>query len=396
MQDNSPSVRKAIPLNHESSTRPLARPLRVVIAGGGTGGHISPAVAVAEELRRRMNVDLHWIGSDSGFEGAAAAEHSILFYTVRTGKLRRYFASATFIDTLKIPVGIWEARTLLRRIKPDVIFSTGSFVSVPTVVAGRFSGIPCLTHEQTASLGLATRINARFCDVVALSFPGPGKVFTRKGTEVIITGNPIRSSIRQGDRKTLLRLFDIPPELPLVYVTGGAQGAHAINTTVADALSELLKHVAIIHQCGPQSSNGDHARLVRLRDRLEPEQRVRYHPVERVSDELAHIYASAALVVGRSGAGTVAELAALGVPSILVPLPGAEEQLRNAHVLADAGASIIIPQGKFTPETLTATVQCLVNSSERLQKMREAALGVAPDDPTNRLCDAIVALADRH
>lgn len=380
-------------MNHESSTRPSARPLRVVIAGGGTGGHISPAVAVAEELRRRMNVELHWIGSQSGFEGEAAAAQNIPFHTVRTGKLRRYLARATVIDAIRIPIGVWEAGALLRRIQPDVIFSTGGFVSVPTVVAGRFSGVPCLTHEQTASLGLATRINARFCDVVALSFPGHGKIFTRKGTEVVVTGNPIRSSISRGERKILLALFDIPPELPLLYVTGGAQGAQALNTTVAEALPELLQHVTIIHQCGPQSGNGDHARLVRLRDKLQPDERVRYHPVERVSDELAHIYASATLVVGRSGAGTVAELAALGVPSILVPLPGADEQRKNARVLADVGASIIIPQGELTSSRLVATVQCLISSPGRLQKMRAAALSVAPKDPTNRLCDAIVALA---
>lgn len=340
-----------------------------------------------------MDVELHWIGSRSGFEGEAAAAQNIPFHTVRTGKLRRYFARETVPDTIRIPIGIWEAGALLRRIKPDVIFSTGGFVSVPTVVAGRLSGIPCLTHEQTASLGLATRINARFCDVVALSFPAHGKVFTRKGTVVVVTGNPIRSSISQGERKVLLALFDIPPELPLLYVTGGAQGAHALNTTVAEALPELLKHVTVIHQCGPQSGNGDHARLVQLRDTLRPEERVRYQPVERVSDELAHIYAGATLVFGRSGAGTVAELAALGIPSILVPLPGADEQRKNARVLADVGASIIIPQDELTSSTLAAAVQCLVSSPERLQTMRAAALSVAPKDPANRLCDAIVALA---
>ncbi len=279
---------------------------------------------------------------------------------------------------------------------PHVIFSTGGFVSVPTVIAGRMCGIPSITHEQTASLGLATRINARFCDVVALSFAGPGKICTRNGTEVVVTGNPIRSSVCQGKREMLLTLFDIPSELPLVYVTGGAQGAHALNDVVADALPKLLEHVAVIHQCGPQSGNGDHARLVQLRDKLAPDKRIRYHPVERVSGELAHIYASAALVVGRSGAGTVAELATLGIPSVLVPLPGADEQLKNARVLADRGAAVIIPQDELTPDRLVSTITSLVSNPARLNKMGHAALSVAPEDPVNSLSDAIVALADRH
>lgn len=340
-----------------------------------------------------MDVDLHWIGSGAGFEREAANDHHIPFHIVRTGKLRRYLARATVVDAIKVPVGTWQAGKLLRGIRPDVIFSTGGFVSVPTVVAGRFLGIPSLTHEQTASLGLATRINARFCDVVALSFPGPGRVSTRRGCQVIVTGNPIRSSVTRGDRKMLHALFDLPHDLPLLYVTGGAQGAHALNTVVAQSLPELLEHTSIIHQCGPRSGNGDHARLMQLRNTLEPTMRVRYHPVERVHDELAHIYASASLIVGRSGAGTVAELAALGIPSVLVPLPGAEEQLMNAHVLADAGAATIIPQDDLSAETLVHTVTCLVANPQRLQAMRAAALTVSPKDASARLCDALIALA---
>ena len=389
-------LRKAALLNPESSTRPADNPLRIVIAGGGTGGHISPAIAVAAELRNRLPVDLHWIGSAKGFERSAAAEHNIPFHVVRTGKLRRYLALETLVDTFRVPAGIYEARRLLKKLQPDVIFSTGGFVSTPTVVAGRLCNIPSLTHEQTASVGLATRINARFCDVVALSFAGTGKLRTRPGTEIVVTGNPVRPQLLTGDRDVLLSLFDIPANLPLLYVTGGAQGAQALNEIVATALPQLVREMAIIHQCGPQEGNGDYARLVTLRDNLAPDMRVRYYPVERVGDELAHIYAGASVVLGRAGAGTVAELATLGVPAVLVPLPGADEQYRNARVLADVGAAVIIPQDDLTPERLVETLRCIVSDDERNATMRAAARTRTMDNPAIRISDALLKLAARR
>jgi UDP-N-acetylglucosamine--N-acetylmuramyl-(pentapeptide) pyrophosphoryl-undecaprenol N-acetylglucosamine transferase len=376
--------------------RSLGNPLRVVIAGGGTGGHISPAIAVADRLRERMPVELHWIGSSGGFERDAARAHDIPFYHVRTGKLRRYIARATVVDAVRVPAGVVESFKLLKTLEPDVVFSTGGFVSTPTVVASRLCGIPSLTHEQTASVGLATRINARFCDIVALSYPGDGKIRTRKDTEIVVTGNPVRPSVIAGDRQKLLSLFDIPEDLPLLYVTGGVQGAHALNQAIAQALPELVDHVAIIHQCGPQSGNGDHARLVELREGLPAAKRIRYYPVERVGDELAHIYAAASMVLGRSGAGTVAELATVGLPSILVPLPGAEEQMRNARILEEAGAAVILRQDELTSERLIQNVRCIVTESERREAMRQSALNVAPDDPAGHLCDALIELAAKR
>lgn len=380
-------------LIQESSTQPGRTPLRMVIAGGGTGGHISPAIAVVERMRGDLEVDPVWIGSSNGFERQAAEEAGIPFYTVRTGKLRRYFALATLIDAVRVPAGVIDAVRLLRRLRPDVVFSTGGFVSTPTVIAARILGIPALTHEQTASLGLATRINARFADVVALSYPGSGTFRTRRNTRVIITGNPVRPSVFGGERCTLKKLFDVKLDRPLLYVTGGAQGAHALNQAVAEALPELTALVSIIHQCGPRTSNGDYLKLVERRQSLSPDCQSRYFPLERVGNELADIYASTALVLGRAGAGTVAELAAVGLPSILVPLPGAEEQVRNARVLADAGAAVLLPQNELNPDRLTEQIACLARNPEKRAAMQAAALSVVPEDPAGKLCDAILDLS---
>jgi len=367
--------------------------MRVVIGGGGTGGHISPAIAVALELRRRGPVDLFWIGSHGGFERDAAREHDIPFFPVRTGKLRRYLARETLVDVFRVPAGIAEARQILKTIEPDVIFSTGGFVSTPSVIAARTLGIPSLTHEQTASLGLATRINARFANVVALSFSGENNVRARKQARVVVTGNPVRPGLLNGNPETLSTLYDIPVDLPLVYVTGGAQGAHALNTAIAESLPDILSHVAVIHQCGPQAGNGDYQRLISLRESLDQQLQRRYLPVERVGDELAHIYAAASLVIGRAGAGTIAELARLGKASILVPLPGASEQHRNAMVLADAGSAIIVKQEDLAAESLVSLVRELVQDSSRLSEMSNSALTASPDDPVVKLADEILQLA---
>lgn len=371
-------------------------PIHIVIAGGGTGGHISPAVAVATELRSRGPVTLHWIGSHAGFERDAAHENDIPFSAVRTGKLRRYFARETLGDAFRVPAGIVEARRILKQLRPDVVFSTGGFVSTPTVIAARSLGIPSLTHEQTASLGLATRINSRFSDVVALSFPLAESVRSRRKSRVIVTGNPVRPGILNGSPETLTSLYGAPEHLPLVYVTGGAQGAHALNEAIRESLPSVLDGVALIHQCGPQSGNGDFTRLMESRDNLPPDMQSRYIPVERVGDELAHIYAASSIVIGRAGAGTVAELATLGIPSILVPLPGAEEQLRNAQVLESVGGAVILDQSSLTPQSLQETLAELLADPDRLESMGAAVRNVVSGQPAASIADELVALAVRN
>lgn len=381
-------------MNEQSTTGAEPHRLRLVIAGGGTGGHVSPAVAVVQAFRKRGHpIAPLWIGSDGGFEAEAAREHGIRYVAIRTGKLRRYFSLSTALDAWRVPAGIWQARSILQRFRPDAIFSTGGFVSVPTVAAGRLLGIPALTHEQTATVGLATKINARACDVVALSYDSPERPRTRRGARVIVTGNPVRRALFAGDRSEARRLLPLAFERPLVYVTGGAQGAQALNQVVGQALPQLLTQVEILHQCGPNNGNGDFARLTALHATLPAEHLRRYLPIERVGDELAHVYAATVLVVGRSGAGTVAELAALGIPAILVPLPGADEQRRNAEVLVAAGAARMLPQAELTPARLAAEVNDFIGNPDRLAAMRTSADRFQEGEPADLLIEELLRLA---
>jgi UDP-N-acetylglucosamine--N-acetylmuramyl-(pentapeptide) pyrophosphoryl-undecaprenol N-acetylglucosamine transferase len=370
-------------------------PLHLAIAGGGTGGHVLPAVAVIQELRRRGRLaDALWIGSADGLEGQAAADAGVRFAAIPTGKLRRYLSLQNVTDAARVPLGVLAARRALRRFRPDVVLSTGGFVSVPTVIAARGLA-PVLAHEQTAVLGLATRINARFAAVLAISHERTRREAASLHRNVVVTGNPLREGLREGDRQRGLARSGFADSLPVVYVTGGARGASALNQRVAAMLPALLERTQLLHQTGPASANPDAARLTARREELPVGLRSRYRVVEFIGDDLPDVYAMTDLALGRAGAGTIAELAHVGLPAILIPLPGAggDEQTANAHVLAEAGAALLIPQHEATPERLVREITDLLANPSRLRQMADAARTVSRPDAAARLSDVLIDLA---
>ncbi len=383
-------------MRSESTTGKSADVLRLIIAGGGTGGHISPAVAVAQELRQRRPTDILWVGSGAAIERDAAESIEATYRTIKTGKLRRYLSIETPLDAIRIPVGIIQAWRLLGSWQDAVVVSTGGFVSVPTVIAARLRGIPTLTHEQTAHIGLATKINARFADVVALSYERSRSLLSTPRGRVIVTGNPLRPAVLNGVAEQALTAFDLPSNVPLLYITGGAQGARSLNEVVAQALPELLGYVAILHQAGPASLHDDVETLRRHAETLPPELRGRYRVVETIGNEIGDVYAAAALVLGRAGAGTVNELSALGIPALLVPLPGAEEQHQNAQQLVQIGAAVEVAQADLTPDRLVREVQDIVTTPGRIELMRSAASRTGVSDAAARLADEVETLVIRR
>lgn len=371
------------------------RALKLVIAGGGTGGHVLPAVAVLHELKARgIPVACLWLGSHAGVEQDAAAREGIPFRPIQTGKLRRYLSAKTATDAARIPIGYVQAARALRAFRPDVVFSTGGFVSVPTVLAAARMA-PILTHEQTAVIGLANRINMRVADVLAVSYPDSARLAGRRRDRAVVTGNPVRAALRLGDSARCRERFGFESELPLLYVTGGARGASPINQRFAQVLPPLLECCQVLHQTGPASMNDDAAALRRLRDSWPEDVQRRYQVVDFVGDELPDVYAAASLVIGRAGAGTVAELAFLGKTSILIPLPGAggDEQTRNAAILADAGASIVLPQEEATGARLRQEIEGLLADPDRLLGMARRARSVGRPDAAACLADELLRLA---
>ena len=377
----------------ESTHQP--RPIRMAIAGGGTGGHVLPVVAVLEEFDRRgVAVEPIWIGSKTGLERSEANNREIPYYTIQTGKLRRYLDWQTIPDAARIPAGALQAARVLRSFKPDVIFSSGGFVSVPTVVAGRRLRFPILTHEQTASLGLANKINLRFSDLMAFSYESSRETAGHQAQSAIVTGNPIRTSILNGDRNAAFAAFGLDPSLPVLYVTGGARGASPLNHRIEAALPALLSQTQMVLQTGPDAINGDYSRLTGRRTALPESLQKRFQIVEYIRDELKDIYAAADLVVSRAGAGSVAEFALLGQPSLLIPLPGSGggEQWLNARVLERVGAAIVIDQEDATPDRLVQEITTLLGNQAQLDQMAAAARSVGRPDAASNLADALLGL----
>lgn len=372
------------------------KPIRILIAGGGTGGHVLPAIAVIEELRsRNLPHELLWVGGRSGVERQLALEHQVPFVAISTGKLRRYFSVHNIVDALRIPRGIVSGAVYVRRFRPDVIFSTGGAVSVPTLVLGsRFA--PVLTHEQTAQVGLANRTAARFATTFAVGYEEAAVIARKLSKHVVVTGNPVRSSLQFGDRERGLKRYGFSDALPVVYVTGGARGASPLNDRIAAMLPDLLQKVQIVHQAGPASSNNDVAKLMAMRNSWSENLQSRYAVVEFVGAELADIYAMTDIVVARSGAGTVSELANAGLPSILIPLPGTwgDEQTKNGDVLARIGGAIVIAQPQATPERLRQELDSLLDDETRRSAMATAAKSIAQPDAAARIVDELLYLID--
>ena len=374
--------------------------MRLVIAGGGTGGHVGPALATVAALRERLGatpLELLWIGTRDGVERRIATEQGIPFRAIQAGKLRRYLSLENLIDLGRLPVGTGQALATLRRFRPAVVFSPGGFVSVPTVAAAGLLRLPVLIHEQTAQFGLANRLNLRFATTVALPYEASRPFVPPTKRRVVVTGNPVRGEILRGDRAEGARLLGLDPAVPTLYATGGATGARAINAAIAAILPELLARYQVVHSCGTHEAAPNYADLRALAASLPGDLRPRYVVRDFIGAELPHVFALAALVIGRSGAGTVAELAALGKPAILIPLPGTggDEQTKNARLLADAGGAVMVAESALTPAGLAAEIARLLDpaAGEALARMRAAARTQAPTDAAARLADEVLRLA---
>lgn len=367
--------------------------MKVVLTGGGTGGHTSAGLAVAAALRARA-IECHWIGSRAGIEARRAPEAGLPYHPIPTGKLRRSWDWQNVPDLLlRVPGGIVEAGRLLRRLRPDVLFATGGFVALPAVLAAWGLGIPIVVHEQTAVPGLANRLAGRLARMIALTFPLPAPAFPSR--KVIVTGNPLRPELAGGTREAGLARLGLDPTLPLVYATGGAQGAHALNRALGATLPSLLEACHLIHQCGDNLATGDRRWLEEQAAALPRDLQTRYRLIPYVGAELREVYAAAALVVGRAGAGTVNECCQLGLPALYVPLPGArgDEQTANARLVEAAGGAVVLPQSALAPASLRERILTLLADPGHLKAMGERARRLAVPDAAERIVGLIVEAA---
>ncbi|MFF2310865.1 glycosyltransferase [Streptomyces albidoflavus] len=381
-------------------------PFRLAVTGGGTGGHTYPALTAVRALQARLaaedrSLDVLWIGTAEGLEAKVAREEGIPFTTVATGKIRRYanplkmLGPANLKDMARVPLGVVQARRAISAFGPDVVLATGGYVAVPAGFAARTCKRPLVLHEQTVRLGLANRRLARSATRIAVSSESslpllPEGVRTR----AVVTGNPVRPEVLAGHADkavAALGLTGFDRRLPTLYVTGGAQGAQQINDMIGSVLPWLLGRANVVHQCGP--SHIDALRVSAAA--LPPELGGRYFPTGFVGAELPDILALADVVISRSGAGTLAELTALGKPAVFVPLASSagNEQAHNARHLRDAGAALALEGEAATPEGLREAVEPLLTDPAQREAMATAAREHGRPDAAARLVDVILSAA---
>jgi UDP-N-acetylglucosamine--N-acetylmuramyl-(pentapeptide) pyrophosphoryl-undecaprenol N-acetylglucosamine transferase len=351
----------------------------VAFAGGGTAGHVFPGLAIAARLGRRVV----WIGSSRGVERQLVTDAGVQFHGIPAGKLRRYFSLRNVTDILKTAAGVLASLRILRRDKPALLFSKGGFVSVPPVLAAWLRGIPAWTHESDFDPGLATRINCRFCEKVLVSFPETLDFLPESfRAKAVVTGNPVREAVYAAQPARGRAFVGCRAGIPMLLAMGGSLGSSFVNSLVAASLPRLLPRFFVVHQLGEKDFTPD---LIAAREN--------YFPAAFFRDELPDLMAAADLVISRAGANSLAEIASLGKPSILIPLPASGsrgDQLRNAAVFQSRGASIVMEEDRATPEALVSTVLSLFDGPGRRETMGRCASTLGGGRPDEAIAELIL------
>ncbi|MDP2671561.1 MAG: UDP-N-acetylglucosamine--N-acetylmuramyl-(pentapeptide) pyrophosphoryl-undecaprenol N-acetylglucosamine transferase [bacterium] len=353
-----------------------------------TGGHLTPALAVIDELKKKPDNEIIFIGRAYSMEGdkSPSAESVVIpnlgikFYSIQAGRLQRKFTRHTILALAKVPLGSLQALAILSKEKPDVVMSFGSYVAFPSIFAAWVLGIPTITHEQTLKGGLSTRLISRFVKKIAVSWKDSKEFFAKE--KVVLTGNPIRKEILNLERKRSAR--------PVVYITGGNQGSHVINEIVEEILPNLLENYEVIHQTGSSEAYKDFENAQKKVQELPKRLKNRYLAAKWFnSDEVADIFSRSSLIVSRAGANTVFEVAALCLPAIFIPIPwsSGDEQTKNASVLSDLKAALILPQDRLTPRRLLSSIKYVFDNYGQFKKAAKAASKFVAHDAARLLVE---------
>ena len=334
---------------------------RIVLTGGGTAGHVTPNIALLPRLKE-LNYDIHYIGSYDGIEKKLIEDYNIPYYGISTGKFRRYFDPKNFSDPFRVVKGYYQARKILKEIKPDIIFSKGGFVSVPVVRAAASLKIPCIIHESDMTPGLANKLCIPVAEKICCNFPET--LASLPEEKAILTGSPIREELSQGNKLAALDLCGFTSNKPVIMVIGGSLGAANVNKAVRDALPRLLEDFQVVHICGKDKIDN---LLLTTKG---------YKQFEYVKTELKDIFAMADVVISRAGANAICELLALKKPNLLIPLPASSsrgDQILNAASFEAQGYSIVISEDDLSKELLVDKVQELYcNRNTYIQAMEES------------------------
>lgn len=331
---------------------------RIILTGGGTAGHVSPNQALIPLLLEE-GWDIHYIGTKNGIERSLIEPvNGVTYHAVSSGKLRRYFDLKNFTDPFRVIAGAAQSFSIIGKLRPNIVFSKGGFVSVPVVMGAALRGVPVVMHESDITPGLANKLCKPFAKVVCTTFPECAKLLGSKGLE---TGTPLREAIFSGSRARGLALTGFDGKKPVLMMIGGSLGAQSVNGVLREALAEITKQFDVLHVCG--------------KGNLAPELdgTPGYRQFEYLSDSLPDAFACADIVLSRAGSNSLSELLALKKPALLIPYhSGRGDQVLNANSLQSRGLAHVMPQSELTAQSLPPALRALYEDRALLTQRMEA------------------------
>lgn len=325
---------------------------RIILTGGGTAGHVTPNIALVPRLRE-LGYDIQYIGSYDGIEKKLIEEMGIPYHGIASGKLRRYFDLKNFSDPFRVAKGFFQAKKLMKKLQPDIVFSKGGFVTVPVVQAAKSHHVPVIIHESDMTPGLANRLAIPAASKVCCNFPET--IPHLPAGKAVVTGSPIREELRSGNRLAAMKFCNFAAGKPVLLVIGGSLGSVAVNKAIRSILPQLLDSFHVIHLCG--KGNVDQ----------ELTGTPGYVQFEYIKEELADLFALADIVVSRAGANAICELLELRKPNLLIPLSAAAsrgDQILNAESFRKQGFSEVLQEEEITPKLLLSKIEALYENRQ--------------------------------
>jgi UDP-N-acetylglucosamine--N-acetylmuramyl-(pentapeptide) pyrophosphoryl-undecaprenol N-acetylglucosamine transferase len=373
--------------------------MKILLTGGGSGGHFYPIVAVAQAINtlarehKLVDVKLYYMAPQP-YDERLLYENNITFVRNTAGKIRRYFSILNFFDFFKTIFGTIHAIWKVYWIYPDVVFGKGGYVSFPALFAAWFLRIPVVIHESDSTPGRVNKWAGKFARKIAVSYPDASEFFNK--AKVAFTGNPIREEIMHADREGSYEFLHLERDVPTLLVLGGSQGAQSINQTLMDILPQLLEKYQIVHQVG--KNNMEFVKLTSQVVLLTSPHKDRYHPHDHFNSLTLRMAAGAAdLIISRAGS-TIFEIAVWGVPSVIIPIPQSisHDQTSNAYSYARTGAAVVVEETNLTPHLLKAEIDRLMESQADRDKMKAAAKNFARTDAARLIGQEVISIALEH
>lgn len=373
--------------------------MKILLAGGGSGGHFYPLIAVTESIRdivqekKLLQIKIYYM-ANSPYNAGLLFDNEIEFRKIHIGKVRRYFSIRNIFDFVLAFFGFVEGFIKVFLIFPDVIFSKGSFQSLPVVVAGKILGIPVVIHESDSVPGRANMWAAKFAKKIGVSFAEAASFFPPEKTAW--TGNPIRQEVLHLTKEGGVDYFHLEEELPTILVSCGSQGAEKINNIILEALPKLLEKYQIIHQTGKLNFESVKGTVDIVLGGSKHKDR--YHIFDYLDPVKLRLAVGATNLMIARGGSTIFEIAAWGVPSIIIPITDSngDHQRKNAFNYARSGGAIVIDESNLTPEILVSEIENILNYPAKQEQMKKGALSFAKTDAAHKIAEEIIEIGLSH